>query len=232
MPASTVGELGQRAVVAARRVGEQRLGGLDARAERQRRASARGRRLEYGRAAAAAAVGRVDVGDVAAGDHVGQRGLLAGGHLAADRVGGRRDRGDVAQRERGVRRRRPRAASAPAPPEPVAWVTTTLSRRTVVASEVSTLAPSPAAETISRSSASPSSSTSVSSPGAVPRRARWRSVPPSTVSRYSRLERRRSAAAAAWPATPWTSIVSASSSTLTRVDAARDDDLVARRSPR
>ena len=59
-----------------------------------------GRRLVVGGATAAAAVGGVDVAVEAAGDHVDDRRLLARGDLAADRVGVRRERDDVAHGER------------------------------------------------------------------------------------------------------------------------------------
>ena len=74
----------------------------------------------------------------------------------------------------------PSRSFSAAAPELESSAITTLSRSTVEVSTSRTLAPSPATETISRSSARPLSTTRVSWAGVVPRSERWRSVPPSS----------------------------------------------------
>jgi hypothetical protein len=109
----------------------------------------------------------------------------------------------------------PSRSFSAADPEPESSAITTLSRSTVVASEVRTLAPSPAVETISRSSPMPPSMTSVSWAGVVPRNVRWRSVPPSSSTNGPARLAGPVSSGGAWSATPWTSMPVGCSATWT-----------------
>jgi hypothetical protein len=105
----------------------------------------------------------------------------------------------------------PSRSFSAAEPELPPSAMTTLSRRIVGSSSVMTFAPSPCFETSVRSSASAPRSVSASWAGAVLRRERWRTVPPSLSS--SSVSARVAApisSGGALPSSPWRSIASAS----------------------